>query len=139
MTTAKKEETQTMTAEEQEEFRQFQAMKASKANQKKEDEAIDKQAKARDAKIVKLQAVMNDAAEELSGLGIHVVTAKLKLRHKEWIANRASQIGVDSNHMVEKIIREACAADYTKGGTLGGGEGGSGKAGEFNPVTGQHG
>lgn len=125
-----------VSAAEMEEFRQFQAMKSQSKEVKDDAAEAAKVAKARDDKIAKLKVQLADISEELSGMGIHILTAALKLRHKEWVIRRSQQLGIDPQHLIEKIVREAYSVEYTKGGLAGGA---TGLKEDFNPITGQYG
>lgn len=64
-----------------------------------------------------------------------VVEVPFKLTHMQYVERRAQIEGRSPNDMVQKMVREAMAADPTKAGLVSGGA--SGKRGQFNALTGR--
>lgn len=97
-------------------------MKIIKArrDQKGEDDQVDAQAEAHDAKIAELDQRRDALMADYRKHDKFMVFAPIQRRHAEWLERRSQALGLSVGQLIEKTIRQAFAADSTKGGIVGG-------------------
>ena len=88
----------------------------ARRNQGEEDAKVDEQAEARNKKLAELDQMLDEISKEFQAFDKYLIVVPVQRRHHEWLTRLSALQGIPQERAIERIIRQAYAADSTKGG-----------------------